>query len=134
MSVGPGGRHGPGGAGERGSTTVIAVAVVSMMLVAVAGGLALASAAAAAHRSRAAADLGALAGAAVTGHGDAAACGRARDVASRNAARVDSCVVTADGVVDVRVSSAVGWSPPGLPALRAVARARAGPAPEGGGA
>lgn len=109
---------------DRGSMTVLSLAVVGVVLTLTVAGLVLASAVVASHRARLAADLGALAGASALQRGDGAtaACARAARVATANRARVGSCAV--DGAtltlsVDV---VAPGWGSP------AVARARAGPA------
>lgn len=109
---------------DRGSMTVLALAVVAVVLTVTVAGLVLVVAVVASHRARLAADLGALAGASALQRGDGvtAACARAAGVVIANRARVGSCSVDGANLtlsVDV---AAPGWGSP------AVARARAGPA------
>lgn len=111
---------------DRGSGTVLVLGAIGALTALLVGGLALASAAHAAGRARAAADLGALAGAqALVDAAGGRPCTAAGDVVRRNGARLLSCQGL-DGVVDVRVA---------VPAVgrigTATARARAGPDPDG---
>ncbi|MBO3101829.1 Rv3654c family TadE-like protein [Cellulomonas fengjieae] len=111
-------------ADDRGSGTVLVLALVAVSLV-VAGLLGLlASAQLARGRAQTSADLGALAGAeqALTGRaGDP--CATVREVVGRNGGRLTSCVDEGAGVLTVRVSVAGA-------AGAATAWARAGPASE----
>lgn len=109
--------HGP--ARERGSASVLVLALVAVTVaLATLLGL-LASAHAARGRAQAAADLAALAGAqrAVAG---GAACGLAREVATRNGAGLDRCRQLPGAVVEVAASVPGVWGV-------ATAAARAGP-------
>lgn len=117
---------------ERGSGTVLVVALMAVVVMLM-GMLTLMVGAQVAHgRAQAAADLAALAAAdAITAPRDvvvdegalagADPCRRAGDVAARNAAEVSTCTVLPDGVVQVVVSVR------GISGV-ASARARAGPA------
>ena len=134
---GPGGRRAVGGLGrlahrltrgetghDRGSGTVLAVAVTGVLLAATLAALLLGAAVVASHRARLAADLAALAGARIAqlGAPPGQACGEAARVATRNGAAVVSCTVEGADlslVVSVEVG-AVG---------QATARSRAGPDP-----
>ncbi|QFQ29428.2 hypothetical protein EEW87_002425 [Janibacter melonis] len=120
-----------GGAGERGSGSVLVLGVVAAVLVVLTATLVLSGALSAAHRSRGAADLSALAaaGEAVDGASPAAACGVAEDLARANGARLRSCVVGPDGVADVDVVVAVPVHVAGITPRAMPGRARAGPAP-----
>lgn len=112
-------------AGERGSGTLNAVALIAVLLVCVCATTTLVGAQAAAGRARLAADLAALAGA--TAHTSVIAgrdpCDLAGDVAVANGAHLDQCRLEGD---DVLVEVSV---PAHLPGLNRVARAvaRAGP-------
>lgn len=109
---------------DRGSGTVLMVAVLSMAGVLITITLGLASAIVARHRAGAIADLSALAAAA--GPPGAPACARARRVADRDSGRLTGCRILADGsvVVSVEVSGS------GLPGP-ARGSARAGRSVEG---
>lgn len=110
---------------ERGSATAWTIpfigvlALLTVLLAGVGGALV------ALRRVQAAADLAALAGATAHAAG-AQACAEATRVADRNAARLDSCTVLADG--DVRVVVSVSVDGPWPEALHVRGRARAGPA------
>ncbi|MEP7191616.1 MAG: Rv3654c family TadE-like protein [Actinomycetota bacterium] len=109
---------------ERGSVTVVMLAVIVTVLTLTVSGLLLSSAVLASHRARAAADLAALsaAGALLNGEPSAAACQSAEMVASVNHGRLQRCVAVG---MEVRISVAV---PAGLKGFRAAtARSRAGP-------
>jgi secretion/DNA translocation related TadE-like protein len=113
----------PHGGRERGSSTVLAVAAISVLLALTSAGLVLAGAVTASQHARLAADLAALAGArrlqaAVS---EDAACAEARRVARLNRADVESCAVEG---MDLEVVVAVPTSTWPTPAS---ARARAGP-------
>ncbi|MDG4821574.1 flp pilus-assembly TadE/G-like family protein [Asanoa sp. WMMD1127] len=77
------------------------------------------------HRAQTAADFGALAGAARTLEGPAAACARAGEIAGANGGRVTSCVV--HGFEIVVAVEVIVRLPPGGVLRAATARARAGP-------
>lgn len=110
--------------GDRGSATVIVLALSAVVLLL--GGLlaAVGSAAIARHRAAAAADLAALAAAAALARGEDA-CGQAAEVAGLQGAAVRSCTISGPAVEVV-----VGLRPAGQLAAfgGARARARAGPA------
>ena len=115
--------------GERGSATVVMLAVIAVVLMLTVSGLMLASAVLASHRARAAADLGALAavGALMQGEPLGAVCQVAARVATANQGTVQQCIVVG---AEVRLSIAV---PTGMRGLGvATARSRAGPGPGGG--
>ncbi|MPZ61356.1 MAG: hypothetical protein GEU93_08670 [Propionibacteriales bacterium] len=105
---------------DRGSATVYALALVAGLVVFSVLALGFAGFAVTKHRAAAAADLAALAGAA----GPAEGCALAESTASRNGARLTSCVVDGPYVtvsVEVSAPEVFGFSP------RVPARARAGP-------
>ncbi|MGH3675804.1 MAG: Rv3654c family TadE-like protein [Mycobacterium sp.] len=106
--------------GDRGSATLVAVAVMAVLLAVTVGGFYIGSAVIARHRAQAAADLAALAAAARLPAGSDAACGEASAIADAMGVAVADCV--ADGL-DVVVTIAAG---------PARAAARAGPADSGG--
>lgn len=111
-------RHRPGRRSDRGSGTVLALAIASVgvALALLVGGLGLAVIAR--HRATAAADLAALAAAGA----EPPSCAVAADLARRNGARLGECLVAPDGSVTVTVGVSIGL--PG--AHQAVGRARAG--------
>jgi secretion/DNA translocation related TadE-like protein len=76
--------------GEQGAATVLVTAAVAVLLVLTWGGLTVAAVISAMHRSRAAADLAALAGAGAWAQGvsGTSACGQSASVAGRNGARL----------------------------------------------
>jgi secretion/DNA translocation related TadE-like protein len=113
--------------GERGSATVLMLAVIVAVLTLTVCGLLLSSAVLASHRARAAADLAALAaaGALLQGQPSPAACQAAQTVATANHGRLRRCVAVG---MDVSISLTVPAKIRGLGV--ATARSRAGP---GGG-
>lgn len=108
--------------GERGSGTVLVLALVMLVGLLLAVAALFVGVTAARHRAGAAADLSALAAAAV--HPAPEACATAARVAAANAGRIGECRVSADGSVLVTVVVAVTPRWPGGPAR---ASARAGP-------
>jgi secretion/DNA translocation related TadE-like protein len=109
---------------DRGSATVLAIAVIMLVTLAGIAGVTLGSALVARHRTAAAADLAALAGAATAADGQTAACARARAVAAANRAGLASCRVAGqvvEVVAVIRLPSLFG-----VP-MTARSRARAGP-------
>ncbi|CFR68587.1 helicase/secretion neighborhood TadE-like protein [Mycobacterium tuberculosis] len=107
--------------GDRGSATVLAVAMVAVLLCVTGAGAYLGSAVVARHRAQAAADLASLAAAARLPSGLAAACARATLVARAMRVEHAQCrVVDLDVVVTVEVAVAFAGV--------ATATARAGPA------
>jgi secretion/DNA translocation related TadE-like protein len=110
---------------ERGSATLVAVAMMAVLLAIALGGSLVASAVIARHRAQAAADLAALAAARWIGSGPQAACVWAASVAMANRSRLVAC--TPDGLdVVVTVEVAVVLGRLGVGSARAAARA--GPA------
>ena len=120
----PPGRDGHGRR-DRGSATVVVLAAVAVVLAMTVGALSVVSAVVAAHRAQAAADLAALAAAAVFVRGEpsAAACGRGADVAARNGARLAACRTWPDLSVELVVQVEARMARVGT----ATARSRAGP-------
>lgn len=108
---------------DRGSATILVLGVVGVAMALLLGLGAVAGAQSSRGAAQSAADLAALAGAAAALAGSESACERVREVAERNAARLEGCEQLAGSVVDVRVSRSAG---PGVPG-RAQASARAGP-------
>ena len=113
--------------GERGSVTMV-VLVLGLLIATTAAAVTTRGVAVIdRHRTQAAADLAALAGAGRAIEGGAAACAAAAAIARRNGAVLASCTVSGE-VVDIEVTSVVriarlgGWT--------VVRRARAGPARE----
>ncbi len=111
------------GRGERGSGTVLAVAVVGVISILLVGALTVAGAVLGAHRARAAADLAALAAAASLAWAESTsiACAQAATTARLNGADLTSCAVDgAEAWVTTRATVPfLPWSARGL--------ARAGP-------
>ncbi len=108
---------------EHGSVTVVAAAMVVVLLTVTGGVAYLGAAVVARHRAQAAADLGALAGAARVPAGVGAACTQAQAVARAMRAETAGCEVDdLDVVLTVEVGSAGGRFG------TARAAARAGPA------
>lgn len=110
--------------GERGVATVMVLSLAAVLVLFGAVASALAAVAVARQRAASAADLSALAAAAVTLEGPEVACDRARRLASRTGARVSSCSVEGDVVrvvAEVRPPGAIGRLG------TASAQARAGP-------
>lgn len=114
---------------ERGSSTVVMLAVIGAVLTLTVSGLLLVSAVLASHRARAAADLASLAAAGVLIRGEppAVACQLAAQVAAANHGRLQDCLAVG---TEVRVSIVVSTGIQGLGV--ATARSRAGPDPSGG--
>lgn len=111
-------------AADRGSATVFAIAVIMLVTCAGLAGLTLGSALVARHRTAAAADLAALAGAARAAEGQTGVCAQARAVASANRAELASCRMAGqvvEVVAVIRLPSLFG-----VP-MTARSRARAGP-------
>jgi secretion/DNA translocation related TadE-like protein len=115
---------------DRGSGTVLALALSLLIGLGATAGVARGLAVAARHRANAAADLAALAGAAAALDGPGGACTEAGRVARANGGRLDRCVVTGE-VVEVRVARALALGRLGQ--WTAVGRARAGPVTDGHG-
>lgn len=121
---------------DRGSGTVLVLALVLVVVTLAGTADLLGRAVLARHRAEAAADLAALAGAAVltdpfgAGASGQGPCSRAARVSGLNAARMTRCVSGADSSVEVEV----GVDLPGVlaPMGPARARSRAGPAPDPG--
>ena len=103
---------------------MLAIAVIMFITLAGLAGVTLGSALVARHRTAAAADLAALAGAARAAEGQTAACARARAVAAANRAGLASCRVAGqvvEVVAVIRLSALFG-----VP-MTARSIARAGP-------
>ena len=114
---------------EHGSATVVMLGVILVVLTLTVCGLLLVSAVLASHRSRAAADLAALAaaGALMQGEPPPVACQRAEQVAAANHGLMQQCAAVG---TEARISVAV---PAGVRGLGvAMARSRAGPGSSGG--
>jgi len=112
--------------GERGSATLVAVAMMAVLMSITLGGTVVGSAVIARHRAQAAADLAALAAAGRIASGPQSACGFAGSVAAANGAKVSGCTVEElDVVVTVEVAVSLG----SLGIAPAAAAARAGPVP-----
>ena len=111
--------------------TVAVLAVLGAFALFLLGGACVASAVSSAHRARAAADLGALAGAAAleAGTTSRAACDRAADLLRRNGARLTGCTVGSDGSLLVTGEARIGLPLPVGGPDTAKARSRAGPSP-----
>jgi secretion/DNA translocation related TadE-like protein len=110
---------------DRGSATVVVLAAVAVVLAMTVGALSVVSAVVAAHRAQAAADLAALATAAVFVRGEPSgvACGRGADIAARNGGRLAACRTGPDLSVELVVHVEAGMARVGT----ATARSRAGP-------
>ncbi|MDT5076580.1 MAG: hypothetical protein QOJ80_1217 [Mycobacterium sp.] len=115
-------------ANDRGSATVVAVAMLALLMSIALGVMVFGMAVVARHRAQAAADLAALAAAGRLASGSAAACAAASSVAGAMRSTITSCrVEQLDVVVGVDVPVQLGrW---GVGAARALARA--GPADTG---
>lgn len=112
------------GGRDRGSASVLVLAFGLLVILIGAAFAQVGAAVAARHRAQAAADLGALAGAAWAPAGRSAACSRAAELVIANGATLESC--TLDGL-DITITATVavpGLAPPGQ---RAGSSARAGP-------
>lgn len=118
------------GAVDRGSGTVLVLAVCAVLVVGITSTGLLAGAALARHHAQASADLAALAAADVLlGRRTGDACAVAARVASANGGRLAECRVLQDGTV--RVSVRVQPRGPAAALGSARVEARAGPAPGG---
>ena len=115
---------------DRGSVTIWAVALAGLVWFGCSAAALYGSAVAGRHRAETAADLAALAAAVHVPDGRAGACAIGVRIAARNGARLRECRVVGDDV-EVVVSRRIGLGR--LGPLTAVARARAGPVPEGVG-
>lgn len=107
---------------------MLAAAAVGVLISLLALGLQIGAATLARHRAEAAADLAALAGAREAVRGADVACGRAREVAAGNGARLVDCAVEGWSVRVVTATSCAC-----LPSVsgEATGRARAGPVAAG---
>ena len=115
---------------DAGSGTVLVVGVLAAILMTTAGAMQVVAAVVASHRAQSAADLGALAGAAVAAQGGSVAsvCAAVAGIVAANGAAVAACSVDAGSAVVLQVS--VDPILHGLAGLGpASARSRAGPAP-----
>ncbi|MFT3716235.1 MAG: flp pilus-assembly TadE/G-like family protein [Gordonia sp. (in: high G+C Gram-positive bacteria)] len=111
---------------DDGFATLAAAGVIAALTALLVGMLYLGGAVLARHRAQSAADLSALAAAAVHVRGDAEPCAAARDLAAEQgtSAEVTSCRTDGqDVLVEVTVPVLLGRWGPG----RAIGRARAGP-------
>lgn len=104
---------------DRGSATVLSLAVVAALCVVFGMVLALGQAAVVRHRAATGADLAALAAAEYWAQGPGAACARGREAAAAHGVRLVRCAVAGE-ISDVTAAS--GWGP-----FEAEVRARAGP-------
>ncbi|WP_447005257.1 Rv3654c family TadE-like protein [Saccharothrix isguenensis] len=109
--------------GDRGSASVVAVAVAGVWFALVVVGVRLGEAVVSRHQVAAAADLGALAAAGQLVSGADEACGRAAWVVGRMGGRLAECQVTGWEVTVTVVGEASVFGAPS-------ARARAGPTEE----
>ena len=110
---------------DRGSATLLAVAMVALVLAVFGGAVVVGTAVIARHRAQAAADLAALAAAGRLAAGQETACGWAASLANAMNASVADCVVhDLDVIVTVDVPvSLTRW---GIGTARAAARAGPG--------
>jgi secretion/DNA translocation related TadE-like protein len=116
-------RAGAGLRGDRGVATVLACFCVMALVAFAALAFRLGTAVVAREQAETAADLGALAGAAVVLNGPDSACRAAATVVGINGGAVSECTVDgADVLISVTVDAAFGPMTP-----HALARARAGP-------
>ena len=122
----PGGSEVKARSSEAGSATVVMVGVIASLFMLTISGLLLASAVLASHRARTAADLAALAGAAVLMRGGppGAACESAAQIAAMNHGRMERCIASGTEVL-LSVAVLAGVNGVGT----ASARSRAGPGP-----
>jgi secretion/DNA translocation related TadE-like protein len=111
-------------AGDRGSVTVLAATAIGVTVLLLAVGVALGATVAARHRAEHAADLAALGAAADAVSGRDLGCGRARELAAANGARLQDCRWSG-WEVEVRVAVTCHCLP--SVADTVVGRARAGP-------
>ena len=111
------------GSGERGSASVVMVALIGVIVSTTAGALVLAGVVRASHQARLGADLSAIAAALQLRDGGSAStsCAEAARIAIANGASLQSCSVSGRDVTVVVAASSPAWPQP------ATARARAGP-------
>jgi secretion/DNA translocation related TadE-like protein len=109
-------------ASERGSATLVAVAMMAVLMAMTLGGSIVGSAVIARHRAQSAADLAALAAAGRIGSGQRSACAWATSVAAANHSTVSACTVAELDVI-VSVEVAVPFGRLGVGPVRAAARA-----------
>lgn len=109
---------------DRGSASVLVLAVGLVLLTAGMVGAAVGTAIVARHQAQVAADFAALAGAAYAINGETVACARAGELATANGAQLTGCRL--DGL-DLAVTVAVPVTGPAAVAGPATATARAGP-------
>jgi secretion/DNA translocation related TadE-like protein len=114
---------------DRGSATVLAVAMMAVLLAITIGGVYVGSAVIARHRAQATADLAALAAAVHLADGADSACTQASALARAMGTAVAHCVVEHLDVV-VTVDTPLAFGRLGIGPARATARA--GPADPGG--
>ncbi|MBU2667670.1 flp pilus-assembly TadE/G-like family protein [Actinoplanes bogorensis] len=109
---------------DRGAATIFVLAIGLLLVAAGVAGAAVGAARVGRHQARAAADLGALAGAAQAIFGPGIACARASELVTANGGRMTSCAVEGLEIVvtaEVEVHLILGLTP------SAAAAARAGP-------
>ena len=118
--------RGPGSASgqpDRGSASVVVVALIGVVVSTTAGALVVTGVVRASHQARLGADLSAVAGALRLrdGASASASCAEAARIASTNGTSLQTCSVTGSDVTVVVAASSSTWPEP------ATARARAGP-------
>ena len=108
---------------DRGSASVVVVALIAVVVSTTAGALVLAGVVRASHQARLGADLSAVAGALRLRDGASASatCAEAARIASTNGTSLQTCSVRGSDVTVVVAASSPTWPEP------ATARARAGP-------
>lgn len=111
-------------ADDRGSVTVLAATAIGVTVLLLAVGVALGTTVAARHRAERAADLAALGAAADAVSGRDVGCGRARELAAANGARLQDCRWSGWDV-EIRVTVACRCLPSVADSV--AGRARAGP-------
>ena len=111
------------GSAERGSASVVMVALIGVIVSTTAGALVLAGVVRASHQARLGADLSAVAAALELRDGGSASasCAEAARIASANGTSLQACSVSGSDVTVVVAASSAVWPQP------ATARARAGP-------
>lgn len=124
-------RGGAPGKGDRGSASVLTIAIGLTVLLLAVGVAAVAAAMIARHQAQAAADFAALAAAPHALAGQEFACAFALHIAEANGGRLTKCAVDGfDAVTAVSMSVDIPF--PGLGGRTAEATSRAGPAEPGG--
>jgi secretion/DNA translocation related TadE-like protein len=116
------------GAGDRGSASVVAMAVIAVLAVALVVACELAAVAVARHRAASAADLAAVAAASAWPLPAAEACARADAIATANGAHLVDCS-TAGPAVQVTVAVRLRTSRVAAASVRGTARAARGGGP-----